>query len=78
MTKKELVIIGDRALIRPQADQEKTNAGLYLPQGVYEKEKVQAGTIIKVGPGYPIPDPGAADIEPWQAPRRENRYVQQD
>ncbi|MGE5279392.1 MAG: co-chaperone GroES [Deltaproteobacteria bacterium] len=75
MSKKELIIIGDRVLIRPQADQEKTTAGLYLPAGVYEKEKVQAGTIAKVGPGYPIPDPATPEIEPWQTPRAENRYI---
>ncbi len=75
MTKRELIVIGDRVLIRPQADQEKTTAGLYLPQGVYEKEKVQAGIIVKVGPGYPIPDPLANDAEPWQTPKHENRYV---
>jgi len=75
MPNKELIIIGDRALIRPQADQEKTTAGLYLPQGVYEKEKVQAGMIVKVGPGYPIPDPGTGETESWQAPRSDHRYI---
>ena len=75
MAKRDLIVIGDRVLIRPQADQEKTIAGLYLPQGVYEKEKVQAGTIVNVGPGYPIPDPADTDVEPWQTPRHESRYI---
>ncbi|MBU2221215.1 MAG: co-chaperone GroES family protein, partial [Candidatus Omnitrophica bacterium] len=48
--------------------------GLYLPQGVKEKEKVQAGRIVKTGPGYPIPDPAALEIEPWQAPQIESKY----
>jgi co-chaperonin GroES (HSP10) len=41
---------------------------------VREKEKVQSGRIIKVGPGYPIPDPTALEIEPWQTPKFENKY----
>ena len=74
MIKKELVVIGDRVLILPDEGNEKTNAGLYLPQGVYEKEKVQSGTVIKVGPGYPIPDINSTEIEPWQTTKFENHY----
>ncbi|MDD5775052.1 MAG: co-chaperone GroES family protein, partial [Candidatus Omnitrophica bacterium] len=54
---KELIVVGDRVLIDPDTEDEKTDTGLYLPQGVKEKEKVQAGTIIKTGPGYPMPSP---------------------
>ena len=71
---KELIVIGDRVLILPDEDQARTDTGLYLPQGVKEKEKVQAGRIIKTGPGYPIPDPAALEIEPWQTPKFENKY----
>lgn len=72
--KKELILVGDRVLVEPDEGQDRTEAGLYLPEGVKEKEKVQSGRIIKVGPGYPIPDPTALEIEPWQAPKLENRY----
>jgi co-chaperonin GroES (HSP10) len=71
---KELILVGDRVLILPDEDQNRTDTGLYLPEGVKEKEKVQSGTVIKVGPGYPIPDPSALEIEPWQTPKFENRY----
>lgn len=73
--KKELIVIGDRVLIAPDLRDEKTNAGLYLPEGVYEKEKVQAGTIVKAGPGYPIPDVGSLEAEAWQTPQFENKYI---
>jgi len=63
--KKELILVGDRVLIEPDAGNERTNAGLYLPQGVKEKEKINTGKVIKTGPGYPIPDPGILDQEPW-------------
>jgi len=52
---KKLVVIGDRVLIRPSKPHERTDSGLYLPPGVYEKEKVQQGYVIKTGPGYAIP-----------------------
>jgi co-chaperonin GroES (HSP10) len=72
--KKELIIIGDRVLILPDEGGERTDTGLYLPDGVKEKDKVQGGTIVKIGPGYPIPDPAALEVEPWQTLKIENRY----
>ncbi len=57
-------------LVQPDDQKERTSHGLYLPQGVEEKEKIQAGTIIKVGPGYPLPDMSATDDEPWMDTRR--------
>lgn len=52
---ERIIVVGDRVLIKPETDLEKTKSGLYLPPGVTEKEKVQGGYVIKVGPGYPIP-----------------------
>jgi co-chaperonin GroES (HSP10) len=72
---KELIIVGDRVLILPDEGENRTDTGLYLPQGVKEKEKVQSGTIVKTGPGYPIPDPADLEIEPWQTPKMENKYL---
>ncbi|MGD0336132.1 MAG: co-chaperone GroES family protein [Candidatus Omnitrophota bacterium] len=72
--KRELVVIGDRVLIEPDEGADRTDTGLYLPQGVKEKEKVQSGRVVKTGPGYPIPDLQALEIEPWQAPQLEKRY----
>lgn len=51
---QKIIIVGDRVLIRPEEDLQKTNSGLYLPPGIAEKEKVQGGYVIKVGPGYPL------------------------
>lgn len=70
----ELIVVGDRVLILPDEDGEKTDTGLYLPQGVKEKEKIQSGTVFKVGPGYPVPDPSAIEIEPWQTQKFDNKY----
>jgi len=64
--KQDLIVIGDRVLIKPDDENDKTNAGLYLPQGVKEKEKIQSGRIVKTGPGIPMPDPQSVEEEPWK------------
>ena len=51
----KFILIGDRILIKPKSQHDKTKSGLYLPPGVTEKEKIHSGYIIKAGPGYPIP-----------------------
>ncbi len=71
---KELIVVGDRVLIMPDQGEDKTDTGLYLPQGIKEKDKIQAGTVVKTGPGYPIPDPAALEIEPWETPQICNKY----
>jgi chaperonin GroES len=70
----KLIVIGDRILIRPKVPQSKTKAGLLLPPGVNENEKVQIGYVMKVGPGYPIPSVNDAD-EPWKNRSDEPKYV---
>ena len=75
-SKKNIILVGDRVLIEPDKDQEKTEHGLYLPPGVKEKEKVQSGYIIKVGPGYPVVNPNFIDQEPWSTtPKDPVKYI---
>lgn len=71
---KKLIVVGDRVLIRPKKDEERTKSGLYLPPGVKEKEQIQSGYIIKAGPGYPIPLP-MEDEEPWKDNDENVKYV---
>lgn len=70
---KKLIVIGDRVLISPAKPNERTNSGLYLPPGVGEKEKVQQGYIIKIGPGYAIPMP--PEDEPWKSQEDQVKYL---
>ena len=70
----KFIVVGDRVLIKPKSPQDKTRAGLYLPPGVQEKEKIQYGYVIKVGPGYPIPAIQDVD-EPWKDKSDEVKYV---
>ena len=71
---KKFIVVGDRVLIKPRSPVEKTKTGLYLPPGVQEKEKVQQGYVLKVGPGYPIPAINEVD-EPWKDRSEEVKYV---
>jgi co-chaperonin GroES (HSP10) len=70
--KKNLIVIGDRVLIELDESRERTTTGLYLPPTVKEREKVQSGYIVKVGPGYPVSDPNSVVDEPWAVRKRED------
>jgi len=67
------VVVGDRVLLRPEEESNKTSTGLFLPPGVSEKEKIQSGYVIKTGPGYPT----AANIEdePWKESKEPVKYI---
>jgi len=69
----KFVVVGDRVLIKPEEETNKTTSGLFLPPGVSEKEKIQSGYVIKVGPGYPT----AANIEdePWKESKETVKYI---
>ena len=69
----KFIVVGDRVLIRPHEESNKTSSGLYLPAGVKEKEKVQSGYVIKVGPGYATSAPG--EDEPWKEPAERIKYI---
>ncbi len=69
---EKIIVVGDRILIRPEDKLDKTSSGLYLPPSVTEKEKIQSGYVIKVGPGYPVGMP--TDEEPWKE-KSETKYI---
>jgi co-chaperonin GroES (HSP10) len=46
---------------------------LILPPGIQEKESIQSGYVIKVGPGYPIPNMEAD--EPWKPQSEMIKYI---
>jgi chaperonin GroES len=71
---KKLIVVGDRVLIQPTRQSDKTDSGLYLPPGVQEKEKIQSGYVIKVGPGYPLPLPADED-EMWKGKEDQVKYL---
>jgi chaperonin GroES len=72
---KNIFVIGDKVLIKPKSLDDRTKAGLYLPPGVQQKEEVQSGYIIKVGPGYAVPQSSDDFSESWKGTEEKVKYV---
>jgi co-chaperonin GroES (HSP10) len=72
---REVLVVGDKVLIKPEEENAKTPSGLFLPVGVQEKEAAMGGYVVNVGPGYPTVEP-LTDGEPWSGGSRSGmRYV---
>lgn len=69
----KIMVISDKVLVRPVEAHEKTSAGLYLPPGVQEREKIQSGYVLKSGPGYAIGT--NPDDEPWKESKEPVKYI---
>lgn len=50
---KEIKItpLGDRVLVTPDAVEERTSAGLYLPPSSTDDQKPETGVVVKLGEG---------------------------
>ena len=70
----KIILVGDYVLIKPTTPAQRTESGLYLPQGMHKKEELRTGYVVKAGPGYPIPVV-QDDDEPWKDKRENVRYV---
>lgn len=62
---KQILVVGDRVLIKPDKGEKKSKAGLYLPPSVIEKQEILSGVIVEVGPGIPLGNPEDNLDEPW-------------
>lgn len=72
----KIIVVGDKVLIRPTSARQKTKTGLLLPPGYSEKEEIQQGYVVKVGPGYPIPYVADDESEPWKnAHDNQSKYM---
>jgi chaperonin GroES len=73
---KDLIVVGDRVLVKVEEGEERTNVGLYLPPTAVDNQAVQSGTIVATGPGLPLPAPDSTVDEPWRITgSRETRFV---
>jgi chaperonin GroES len=73
--KKKLIVVGDRILVRPESGEERTGAGLYLPQTAVSSRQAQGGWVVTVGPGVPIPEPLDLDDEDLGTEHHQPRYL---
>ncbi len=73
---KQVIIVGDRVLIRPDSGEKKSAAGLYLPPSVIEKQDVRGGIVVEVGPGIPLGNPENDISEPWNnMDNKQTKYI---
>jgi co-chaperonin GroES (HSP10) len=73
---KELLVVGDRVLIRLEEGEDRTKVGLYLPATAVDSQAVQGGKIVATGPGYPLPAVEEHLDEPWRiSGPKDTRYV---
>ncbi len=71
---KKIIMIGDKVLVKPKNPNIQTTSGLYLPPAAVEKESIQAGYIIKVGQGFPVPAVND-EVESWKENQETVKYV---
>lgn len=73
---KELLVVGDRVLIKVEEGEDRTKVGLYLPATAVDNQAVQGGTILATGPGHPLPSVEEHLDEPWRITgMKDTRYV---
>lgn len=71
----DLIVVGDRVLIRPQTGEEQTDTGLVLPATVSGQDEVQSGRVVKTGPGYLTQNPEYSETESWKESTTPVRYL---
>lgn len=76
-SRKRLIVVGDRVLIKPEEGEDRTKVGLYLPRTAVDTQAVQGGTVVARGPGNPVGAPTEVTDEPWKkgSSAGEPRYV---
>ena len=73
---KQILVVGDRVLIKPDKGEQKSKAGIYLPPSVIEKQEILSGVIVEIGPGIPLGNPEENIDEPWSGNDSSNvKYI---
>ena len=73
---KQILVVGDRVLIKPDKGEQKSKAGLYLPPSVIEKQEILSGVIVEIGPGIPLGNPEENIDAPWSSNDNSNvKYI---
>ena len=72
---KQVLVVGDRLLIQPDKGDKTSPAGLYLPPSVIEKQEVNGGIVVEVGPGIPLGSPNDSIDEPWKENKSDIKYI---
>jgi len=73
--RKKLIVVGDRLLVRPEEGEDRTNAGLSLPQTAVAARQARGGWVVGVGPGLPVANPADLVDTPWEGEDPPARYL---
>jgi len=71
----DLIVVGDRVLIKPQTGEDRTDTGLVLPASVSDQEGVESGRVVQTGPGYLTQNPEYSESESWKESTTPVRYL---
>ena len=71
----ELIIVGDRVLIKSDTGDQQIESGLVLPASVAERDRIGSGRVEQIGPGHLIPNPDYSENEPWAEPKTIGTYL---
>ena len=63
---KQLLVVGDRVLVKVEDGEQRTKVGLYLPSTAVDTQAVQGGDIVSTGPGLALPDLTDHGEDPWR------------
>jgi len=76
---KQLLVVGDRVLVKAEDGEQRSNVGLYLPSTAIDNQAVMGGNIVSTGPGLALPDMSSDHgDDPWKSSDDhgpEARYV---
>jgi co-chaperonin GroES (HSP10) len=71
----ELIVVGDRVLIKPHTGEERTSSGLVVPATVAGQQNLRNGRVVKTGPGYLTANPEYSETESWKQSETPVRYL---
>ncbi len=72
---KQVIVVGDRVLIRSDEGEKKSAAGLYLPASVLEKQVVRGGFVVAVGPVIRLGILDEHSEESWRREDKKLKYI---
>ena len=71
----ELIVVGDRVLVKPNTGEERTSSGLVVPATVAGQQSLRNGRVVKTGPGYLTANPEYTETESWKESETPVRYL---
>ncbi|MDO9511037.1 MAG: co-chaperone GroES [Bacteroidales bacterium] len=72
---KNLIVIGDKVLIKLKSSSKQTKSALFLPPAYTDKKEVLAVYVTLTGSAYPIPSISEPDSDNWKSQVSGEHYI---